>query len=80
MRLLEQGETEDLTQRVGVRVTTETHKEVMGEWMMLVYELCGPSMHLMSTIVHLCKYPNHINSLHDSCLIQPPCTCEELVL
>ena len=31
VRLLEQGETEDLTQRVGVKVTSESHKEVMGK-------------------------------------------------
>lgn len=29
IRLLEQGETEDLTQRVGVRVAAESHKEIM---------------------------------------------------
>lgn len=31
VRLLEQGETEDLTQRVGVKVASESHKEIMGE-------------------------------------------------
>lgn len=65
MRLLEQGETEDLTQRVGVRVAREPHKEVMGKWMMLVCELyVEPSIHSLYTIVHFSTCLDHRSTLH----------------
>lgn len=46
IRLLEKGETEDLTQRVGVKVAAESQKEILGEWVMTFPPFGSPLLSL----------------------------------